>query len=77
VALITASLSLCGSRLTLTEARLASQSGIRPHRGDAVEQVECVIARGRAVSFDLAFDLFDRIAAMWSDVRLAREPSLG
>jgi GMP synthase-like glutamine amidotransferase len=26
---------------------------------------------------ELAFDLFDRIAAMWSDVRLAREPSLG
>lgn len=26
---------------------------------------------------ELAFDLFDRIAAMWSDVRMVREPSLG
>jgi GMP synthase-like glutamine amidotransferase len=26
---------------------------------------------------ELAFDLFDRIAVMWSDVRMAREPSLG
>jgi len=26
---------------------------------------------------ELAFDLFDRIAAMWADVRMPREPSLG
>jgi GMP synthase-like glutamine amidotransferase len=26
---------------------------------------------------EYAFDLFDHIAAMWSDVRMAREPSLG
>ena len=40
-------------------------------------ELEHEIDRYGPAARELAFDLFDRIAAMWSDVRLAREPSLG
>jgi GMP synthase-like glutamine amidotransferase len=40
-------------------------------------ELEREIARYGPAARELAFELFDRIAAMWSDVRLAREPSLG
>jgi GMP synthase-like glutamine amidotransferase len=40
-------------------------------------ELEREIDRYGPAARDLAFDLFDRIAALWSDVRMAREPSLG
>jgi GMP synthase-like glutamine amidotransferase len=40
-------------------------------------EFEREIERHGPAAPDLAFDLFDRIAAMWSEVRVARQPSLG
>lgn len=40
-------------------------------------ELESEIDRYGPAASGLAFDLFDRIAAMWSDVRMSREPSLG
>jgi GMP synthase-like glutamine amidotransferase len=40
-------------------------------------ELEREIERHGPAAPGLAFDLFDRIAAMWSDVRMARQPSLG
>jgi GMP synthase-like glutamine amidotransferase len=40
-------------------------------------EFEREIERHGPAAPDLAFDLFDRIAAMWSEVRMARQPSLG
>ncbi|MGZ4232575.1 MAG: type 1 glutamine amidotransferase [Solirubrobacteraceae bacterium] len=40
-------------------------------------EFEREIERHGAAARELAFDLFDRIAAMWSDVRTARQASLG
>ena len=45
--------------------------------GVDVAELEREIDRYGPAARELAFDLFDRIAAMWSDVRVAREPSLG
>lgn len=49
---------------------------LRAYGVDAAE-LEREIDRYGPAARELAFDLFDRIAAMWSDVRMAREPSLG
>ena len=53
----------------------------RGYRRSAVDhhisELEREIDRYGPAARPLAFDLFDRIAAMWSDVRVAREPSLG
>ena len=40
-------------------------------------ELEREIDRYGPAASRLAFDLFDRIATMWSDVRMSREPSLG
>ncbi|MGZ4251973.1 MAG: type 1 glutamine amidotransferase [Solirubrobacteraceae bacterium] len=40
-------------------------------------EFEREIKRHGPAARDLAFDLFDRIGAMWSEVRMARQPSLG
>ena len=40
-------------------------------------EFEREIERHGPAARDHAFDLFDRIASMWSDARLARQPSLG
>jgi GMP synthase-like glutamine amidotransferase len=40
-------------------------------------EFEREIERHGPAARELAFDLFDRIAAMWSDVRMARQASLG
>ena len=40
-------------------------------------EFEREIERYGPAARDLAFDLFDRIASLWSDLRMARQPSLG
>jgi GMP synthase-like glutamine amidotransferase len=53
-----------------------SRDKLRAYGVDEVK-LEREIERHGPAARDLAFDLFDRIAAMWSDVRMARQPSLG
>ena len=54
----------------------AGRDKLRVYGVDEAE-LEREIDRHGSAARELAFDLFDRIEAMWADVRMAREPSLG